>query len=416
MKSITVRFTSFMILCAILLGSTIQVRALSEQQKGGNVTGAGSIQTQALTDDFNSLDNTLWKNGYSWGTTDVNMGNSYAANASIVKDTAGSYLCLKSPAQNNIGAVTSLNQFGFGTYAARIKFTASNGTWPIFWGWNEADAWEIDGLESLGNDPTRAYMTLHDDHQEIGQGIYTSSSSLANQWHVYSFTWTSTSITMYFDSVKVYSKTYSNSAPLTIMFTNAIMGNGVLWNNNKYDSTTFANGTPTMCVDYFSFTPVTAASTPTTTATSIPPTATRVPNTATPIPASPTALPPTSTPLPSFTPTQVLPTATVIPTFTSTVAPASTAATNTTYDDTVCGLGVFLRVEGCGATESVSGFVQSDQSEWRCGEPVVHGSIVQRAVWRRVQLSQDRCLCGWHIGRDDQSEDEQVHVPAALGL
>jgi glycosyl hydrolase family 16 len=320
MKTIAIRFLCFITMCVFTLSNTLQVYALPEQH-----SAAGSIQTQALQDDFNSLDSSIWKPGYLWGMTDVNMGNVNTANVSIVRDTAGSYLCLKSPAQNNIGAVTSLNQFSYGTYTSRIKFTASNGTWPIFWGWNEPDAWEIDALESLGNDPTRVYMTLHDNHSEIGQGIYTSSSSLANQWHTYSFTWTSTSITFYFDNVRQYSKVYSNSAPLTIMFTNAIMGNGVLWNGNRYDSTTFANGTPTMCVDYFSFTPV-APSTPTSTPTSLPPSPTPTVVTPTSLPSTPTptSVPPSPTPLPS-TPTPVLSSPTLMPSFTPT--------SNTTYDD-----------------------------------------------------------------------------------
>ncbi len=281
-KSIT-----FVTAFVLLFGNFFNAHALSGQPI--------LAQTQAFTDNFDNFNSALWASGYMWGANDVNMGNANPANISIVNDANGSSLCLSSPASNNVGAITSVNQYGYGTYTARMKFTASNGTWPSFWAVNGPTGWEIDGHESLGNEPSVYYMTLHDP-KDIGQGVYNNQESLAGQWHTYSYTWTATDVTFYFDNEIKYSQAYSKPELVNVTFTMGIMGNGVIWSGNQYDSTTFANGVPTLCLDYFSYTPLGASSTNTPTVT---------PSTAPSITPSsaPSPIPTSTVAAPAFTPT-----------------------------------------------------------------------------------------------------------------
>jgi hypothetical protein len=308
---------------ALALVNFVNSQALTESLVRGMPkqvvqSGLGMDSFQAFTDNFDALNTSLWLPGkYAWGSsTDVNMGNGNAANVSIVKDAVGSYVCLTSPAANNVGVLSSAQQFGYGTYTARMKYTASNGTWPAFWALSDDAAWEIDAMESLGNNPAQYYMTLHY-HTQIGSsGVYNNGSSLANEWHEYSFIWTPDSVIFYFDGVEKYSQLYSQPYAVRTTFDMGIMGNGVNWNDNIYDSTTFANGIPTLCVDYFSFTPLTVM--PTLTPSAIP----SFVSTVSPAPPTPTSIPFTATPIASI----VLPTSTLIP---NTVTPTAILPTVT---------------------------------------------------------------------------------------
>ena len=252
-----------------------------------------ATQTAGFVDDFNSFNMANWKSGYVWGANDNNMGNTNAANISAASDADGTtYLRMKSPAVNNAGAIVSVNQFGYGTFAARIRFTAARGQWPAFWQLNDPNSLEWDTLELLGNNPSLYYMTTHVGGKQTGQGAYSYTGSLANQWHVYSVVWTPTGVTFYFDGSAKFSQPYTGAMyAQNVMFGMGIMCNMVpAWNNNTCDATTFAS-MPALDVDWFTWTPDGSVPTPTTASPT---------STFTPTPTSTIA--PTRTPIPTTTP------------------------------------------------------------------------------------------------------------------
>lgn len=278
-----------------------------------------ATQQAGVSDDFSSFNTSLWKSGYPWGSTDNgNMGNTNAANISTGMDADGTkYLRLKSPAANNIGAITSREQFGYGTFTARLRFTSANGQWPAFWQLNDPAGLEFDTIELLGNNPTLYYMTTHFNGRQVGQGVYSNPGSLANQWHVYSSVWTPAGVTFYFDGSPKYSYPYTGTMyAQNVIFDMGIMCLGIIWNNNKCDSTTFIT-TPEMDIDYFTYVP------------SLAPPSTSTPFTST-LTSTPSAVPsstatPTRTFIPATSTPSETPTKTVTPTYTPSTTPTKTA-------------------------------------------------------------------------------------------
>ena len=101
----------------------------------------------------------------------------------------------------------------YGSIQARIKIPAGRGLWPAFWALpaNPTEAGplydEIDAMESLGQDPTTVYGTIHGATASGAPPAYSlgasirSATSLAGGFHIYGVNWSPTSIQFTLDGV-----------------------------------------------------------------------------------------------------------------------------------------------------------------------------------------------------------------------
>jgi beta-glucanase (GH16 family) len=99
----------------------------------------------------------------------------------------------------------------YGRIEARMKLPAGQGLWPAFWmlgndfaqtGWPGCG--EIDIMEHIGKEPTRAYGTIHGPGYSGGSGIgasYTlpSGQRFADDYHVFAIEWEPEAIRWYVD-------------------------------------------------------------------------------------------------------------------------------------------------------------------------------------------------------------------------
>lgn len=99
----------------------------------------------------------------------------------------------------------------YGKFEARIKIPRGQGIWSAFWmlgnnidkvGW--AMCGEIDVLENIGREPSRAYGTVHGPGYSGANGIggfyaLTNNQKLADDFHVYATQWSEDKIAFYVD-------------------------------------------------------------------------------------------------------------------------------------------------------------------------------------------------------------------------
>lgn len=88
--------------------------------------------------------------------------------------------------------------FTYGKIEARINFPGGQGTWPAFWMMGNSGGWpacgEIDIIEHVGSQPTRASFAVHTPLKRGDKGTNWSSThffdnSLAGDFHVYGVEW-----------------------------------------------------------------------------------------------------------------------------------------------------------------------------------------------------------------------------------
>lgn len=89
-------------------------------------------------------------------------------------------------------------EFKYGKIEARIKFPGGKGTWPAFWMLGASGNWpncgEIDIIEHIGSQPTRASFAVHTAAKNGTRGNNWSSVkffdySLADDFHIYGVEW-----------------------------------------------------------------------------------------------------------------------------------------------------------------------------------------------------------------------------------
>ncbi|MBO2942406.1 family 16 glycosylhydrolase [Paenibacillus sp. F411] len=180
---------------------------------GGGIpqpSGPGSGWTLAFNDEFNgsSLDTTKWNYNWPWGNiADHSDEVLRSSNISV----GGGSLAIKANKEGNTwysGLIQTNGKFNqqYGYWEARIKSAPGNGFLTAFWTKTEA-VWppEIDVMEVLGNDPYKLHMTQHyinSSGNYVGDGgSWTSSSNLADGYHVYGVEWNASQIKWYVDGV-----------------------------------------------------------------------------------------------------------------------------------------------------------------------------------------------------------------------
>jgi beta-glucanase (GH16 family) len=102
--------------------------------------------------------------------------------------------------------------FRYGMVEARLQTPVGKGIWPAFWalgididrsGW--PDCGEIDVMENLGQEPRKAFGTIHGPRSGGGQADYDPGrtmvhpSPLSREFHTYGVQWLPGSIQFYFD-------------------------------------------------------------------------------------------------------------------------------------------------------------------------------------------------------------------------
>lgn len=182
--------------------------------------------------------------------------------------------------------------FTYGYAEARMKIPTGKGTFPAFWLWpaNRQDPPEIDIMEVLGDAPHTTYMTYHPPAGTDSQGVWSGSTDLSQDFHVFAVDWQPNVIIWYVDGVERYRFTGATpNVPMYPIFNLAIGGN---WAGAPDANTSFPSN---LLVDYVRiYANDYSVGVPTSTPTSLPATATPAPTTVSPTqtpPVSPTQTP-----------------------------------------------------------------------------------------------------------------------------
>lgn len=118
--------------------------------------------------------------------------------------------------------------FKYGSIEIRARVPLGKGMWPAIWMLptdNEYGPWpysgEIDIMENRGHQPDRYQQTVHfsavahpgsgnalADRRSLGDTFILPDSTTMNEFHIYGFEWTDSTLTWTFDSTEVYSLTH----------------------------------------------------------------------------------------------------------------------------------------------------------------------------------------------------------------
>jgi len=231
--------------------------------------------TLVWSDEFsgNSLDQNAWNyeigNGSGgWGNNELeyytnSTKNAFVSNGNLIiearKESIGgfNYSSARLTTQNK-------KSFTYGRVDMRAKLPKGKGVWPALWmlgsnivsaGWPASG--EIDIMELLGQDPSKAYGTLHygasaATHSSKGSSYTLNGTSFYDQFHVFSMEWKQDEIKLYVDNVLYLTVTktdlgsnpYPFNAPFFFIFNVAVGGN---WPGNPDATTIFPQR---MFVDY----------------------------------------------------------------------------------------------------------------------------------------------------------------------
>jgi len=135
------------------------------------------------------------------------------------------------------GTVTSLvrPQFSYGYFEIRARLPKGQGIWPAFWLTND-NTLEIDAFEVLGNQPTLAYMTLHENGPQVYQGTFDGPDFSAG-YHTFAVDWQPTYVRWYIDGVQ--RAGYEHAMPSDPMWICLDTAVGGLWTGPPDATTVF---------------------------------------------------------------------------------------------------------------------------------------------------------------------------------
>lgn len=177
------------------------------------VTHAWGEYTMVWSDEFNGtvLDESVWNyniGGNGWGNNEKQYYTNRSENIRL-KDG-----CLEIEARKELYLFNNnkdtckytsarihskgKKEFKYGRIEARIKFPGGKGTWPAFWMLGSTGNWpncgEIDIIEHIGSQPTRASFALHTAKKNGMKGNNWAKThffdySLADDFHIYGIEW-----------------------------------------------------------------------------------------------------------------------------------------------------------------------------------------------------------------------------------
>lgn len=155
--------------------------------------------------DGSALDESTWNynlGGNGWGNNEKQYYTSRPENIRVQNGML-EIEARKEQYQNNEYTSARIHskgkkEFKYGKIEARIKFPGGKGTWPAFWMLGSTGNWpncgEIDIIEHIGSQPTRASFAVHTALKNGTRGNNWSSVkffdySLADDFHVYAIEW-----------------------------------------------------------------------------------------------------------------------------------------------------------------------------------------------------------------------------------
>jgi beta-glucanase (GH16 family) len=163
--------------------------------------------TMVWSDEFDgsALDESVWNyntGGNGWGNNEKQYYTNRPENIRVQNGML-EIEARKETYQNNEYTSARIHskgkkEFKYGKIEARIKFPGGKGTWPAFWTLGNSGNWpncgEIDIIEHIGSQPTRASSALHTAAKNGTKGNNWSSVkffdySLADDFHVYAVEW-----------------------------------------------------------------------------------------------------------------------------------------------------------------------------------------------------------------------------------
>jgi beta-glucanase (GH16 family) len=220
-----------LVLCALVLAALSAMSSV-----------AFAASKLVYSDEFNGpLTTSVWSNNTPWYTHYTTGELEYYDPSNCT--FANGLMTLKSENRSTSGysyasgIVTSLQRtkFSYGYFEIRAKLPKGPGVWPAFWLTNDHSL-EIDGLEMLGDRPSRIYMTLHENSSQIYQGIKDGPDYSA-AFHTYGIDWQPTYVKWYIDGVECASYTKSMpSDPMWICMNTAVGG---AWPGSPTSATKF---------------------------------------------------------------------------------------------------------------------------------------------------------------------------------
>ena len=194
------------------------------------------------SDEFNGpFDTTTWATVTPWNTHTDTIQTSYydPSNVSLVNGSLR--ITSKNQASNGYAYTSAFltssarPKFSYGYFEIRAKLPKGPGIWPAFWLTNDSTL-EIDGLEMLGDRPSRIYQTLHENDSQIYQGVKNGPDYSAD-FHTYGIDWQPGYVKWYIDGVCTASYTHAMPAdPLYICLNTAVGGT---WPGAPTPATTF---------------------------------------------------------------------------------------------------------------------------------------------------------------------------------
>jgi beta-glucanase (GH16 family) len=119
--------------------------------------------------------------------------------------------------------------YSYGYAEARMKVSKGSGLWRSFWQVVENQAYEIDTVELLGKDTTKAHMTYHYPGGNSGTTSY-HGPDFSSGYHIFANEWRPGEIIWYVDGVerKRFSSPHVSTLPMHLLLT-ASLGGPTTW-------------------------------------------------------------------------------------------------------------------------------------------------------------------------------------------
>lgn len=159
------------------------------------------------SDEFDqvALDESVWtiqQGGNGWGNQELQYYTNRPENIRLNNGMLEIEARLEEYGNNRYTSARIMSKdkktFLYGKMEARIKFPGGKGTWPAYWMLGNAGSWpacgEIDIIEHIGSQPTRASFALHTTAKNGTKGnnwskVHFFDYSLADDFHTYGVEW-----------------------------------------------------------------------------------------------------------------------------------------------------------------------------------------------------------------------------------
>ena len=263
-------------------GSAPAYGAVAHRRSAAKPVATAPAWVLTWADEFNGTtagaapDPTKWVadvGGHGWGNQQLEYDTAGAANAFLsghgvlvmrAQKGANPYTCWYGPCTYTSSRITTKGRFAqaYGRFEARMRIPCGAGLWPAFWalgndidtvGWPASG--EIDVMENIGREPSTVHGTVHGPGYSAGSAItgsLTLASRLCDAYHVYSSTWTPTTISFAVDGTTYRTITTADTAGRTWVFQHPYfllldLAVGGTWPGSPNASTVFS---AVMTVDY----------------------------------------------------------------------------------------------------------------------------------------------------------------------